>query len=81
MEFIREHFQSVNTQTILSNQTEHYELFHINYSWQNQSLCNRLFCSENVEDLGAHSIEGSEKAGNSDAPRLSMDNVKSLFCF
>ena len=49
-------------------------------------LCN-LFCSEigcdqvfeNVEDLETHLIEGSEKTGDNDATRLSMDNMKSLF--
>ena len=32
-----------------------------------------------MEDLETHLIEGSEKTGDNDAPRLSMDNMKSLF--
>ena len=87
LKFIREHFQIVNTQTILGNQTKNYEFFHRIYLWQNWSLCNLLFCSEigydqvfeNLEDLETHLIEGSEKNGDNDVSRLSMDNMKSLF--
>ena len=32
-----------------------------------------------MEDLETHLIEGSEKTGDSDATRLSIDNMKSLF--
>ena len=34
---------------------------------------------ENVENLETHLIKGSENTGDNDAPRLSMDNIKSLF--
>ena len=89
LKFIREHFQIVNTQTILGNQTKHYEFFHRIYLWQNWSLWNLLFCSkigcdqvfENLEDLETHLIEGSEKNRDSNAPRLFMDIMKSRFCF
>ena len=54
---------------------------------QNWSLSNLLFCSEilcdqvfeNVKDLETHLIKGCEKTVDSDGPRSSMDNVKSLF--
>ena len=34
---------------------------------------------ENAEDLETNLTEGSEKTGDNDATRLSMDNMKSLF--
>ena len=57
-----------------SNKIGHYATF---YFAQKFDVISQVF--ENKEDLEKHLIKGCVKTGDNDAPRLSIDNVKSIF--